>query len=143
MAYSMEVYTSWDVHSRSGRLVRSIMIVGFQPENTVFTFALDSVLKPLLNQILSNFSRYVYLLSIIYNGTQINLLRHPLEAFHLRPSVLERLVPYELREFFESYDYACAAALTDASTIEIMLLPEEPTEEVSHAFLDLSQSFLS
>ena len=42
---------------------------------------------------------------------------------------MERLVPNALLEFLESYGYECVAALTDASAIEIILLPDEPAEE--------------
>ena len=57
MLDEMVVYTSWDLFSRSDRLIRSIMIVGFQAEDISFTEALDEIIKTLLSGMVAKFNQ--------------------------------------------------------------------------------------
>ena len=62
-------------------------------------------------------------------------------SFHTKSSAKQRLIPKELVDLFESYDYEVAAILVEQRVAEIYIISAEPSDEVSQSFMNLSQIY--
>ena len=150
MSNEMYVYTSWDTRNRAGRVTYSIMIVGFESEGSAFTVAIDSVMESHVPKMASTYKKWVVFQLNRSNGNTrfcsqfspytINF-RPSNQSFHVRESSIRRLVPKDIRELLESYDYEVAAILVESTVAEIYIISFEPSEAASQSIMNLSQIY--
>jgi len=117
MVEELNIYTSWEYRHRH------VMFVGFEDMDINFMSALDSVLETSMPSMAGKFNR------------------PPLNAFHTAIFKIRQLIPQEVRRVIMAFSMDVVAVWNCENVTEIYLLSDDPDEEVSHAFMDLSSQF--